>query len=90
MIASTDTWSDSLVEFDERESNGIPVTLVWNRDSDGLATLVWDERTEESFTVEITPRHASDVFHIPSRRRPSVGLTSHELPAEAAEVLGRV
>lgn len=57
---------EQIVELDERESNGIRVTLAWNREADVLLVLVWDERTEESFALEVEQgEDAYDVFNHP-------------------------
>ena len=66
MTVMIETSLDRIVELDERESNSIRVTLVWNRETDTLAVLVWDERTEQSLTIEIEPEDAAyDVFNHP-------------------------
>jgi hypothetical protein len=66
MATATHTYEEQYVELDERESNGIRVTLVWDRATDTLSVLVWDERTEQSFTLEVRKNDdAYDVFNHP-------------------------
>ena len=66
MTTAVDTHEVQIVDLDERESNGIRVTLVWNRATDTLSALVWDERTSQSFTLEIEKgEDAYDVFNHP-------------------------
>jgi len=66
MTTAIDTYEEQFIELDERESNGIRVTLVWNRVTDTLSVLVWDERTSQSFTLEIEKGdEAYDVFNHP-------------------------
>ena len=65
MTPAVDT-EEQIVELDERESNGIRVTLVWHRETETASVLVWDEQSEQSFTLEIrTGDDAYDVFHHP-------------------------
>jgi hypothetical protein len=66
MTTALETHEEQIVELDERESNGIRVTLVWNRVTDTLAVLVWDERTAQSFALEVEKgEDAYDVFNHP-------------------------
>lgn len=66
MTTATLTYEEHYVELDERESNGIRVTLVWDRATDTLSVLVWDERTQQSFTLEVRENDdAYDVFNHP-------------------------
>jgi hypothetical protein len=63
----------NLAELDHRESNGISVTLLWNRATDRLLVRVEDDRAEEDFELECAPHEALDVFHHPlafAARRP--------------------
>lgn len=63
----------TLAELDHRESNGIAVTLFWNRTTDRLLVRVEDDRADEDFELECAPHEALDVFHHPfayADRRP--------------------
>ena len=62
-----------LAELDQRESNGIAVTLLWNRTNDRLLVLVSDDTADEDFELECAPNEALEVFHHPfayADRRP--------------------
>jgi hypothetical protein len=66
MTTAVDTHEEQIVELDERESNRIRVTLVWNRSKGTLSVLVWDERTSQSFALEVErSEDAYDVFNHP-------------------------
>jgi hypothetical protein len=55
----------NLTELDYRESNGIAVTLFWNRATGGVLVRVVDEASEEDFEVDCAPDEALAVFHHP-------------------------
>jgi hypothetical protein len=52
-------------ELDHRESNGIAVSLLWQRHSNRLAVVVEDTKLGEFFTIDVGPDNAGDVFHHP-------------------------
>ena len=54
-----------LAELDYRESNGISVTLLWNRTTGGVLVRVVDETVDEDFEVDCAPDEALAVFHHP-------------------------
>jgi hypothetical protein len=56
---------ETVEELDARESNGISVTLVWNRHTNAVSVIVGDARTEESFVLDVAPDRALDAFHHP-------------------------
>ncbi len=63
----------NLAELNHRESNGIAVTLLWNRATDRLLVRVEDDRAEENFELECAPQEALDAFNHPfafAARRP--------------------
>ncbi len=62
MTTITDIHVDRFVELDERESNGIRVTLVFDRETQTASVLVWDERTAQSLAIEI--EEGDDVYDI--------------------------
>ena len=81
MTSMIDTSLNRIVELDERESNGIRVTLVWNRETDTLTVLVWDERTSQSLSLDIeADEDAYDVFNHPFAYAAFRGLD--EVPAD--------
>jgi hypothetical protein len=66
MTTTTDILEEQALELDERENDGIRVTLVWNRGTGELKVLVSDERTLESFVIDVTEAdNAYDVFNHP-------------------------
>jgi hypothetical protein len=66
MTTMADTLVERFVELDERESNGIRVTLVFDRETKTASVLVWDERTAQSLAIEIEAGDdVYDVFHHP-------------------------
>ena len=52
-------------ELAHRGSNGVEVTLVWNRRSDDLWVSVRDVRTGTEFELAAGRHNALDVFHHP-------------------------
>lgn len=63
-------------ELDYRESDGIEVSLLWNRSGGELSVFVTDKRTEDAFEFPVTAAEAQDAFVHPFayatfRRRPS-------------------
>jgi hypothetical protein len=52
-------------ELDHRESNGIAVSLLWQRQSNRLAVVVEDTKLGDFFTIDARPDNAGDVFHHP-------------------------
>ncbi len=48
MTTTADISLDAFVELDERESNGIRVTLLWNRVTNQASVLVSDEQSGEA------------------------------------------
>ena len=53
------------LELDYRESNGIAVSLLWQRHSGRLSVVVEDSKLDESFTLAARPDNAHDVFKHP-------------------------
>jgi hypothetical protein len=52
-------------ELDYRESDGVAVSLLWQRQSNQLTVAVVDARLGESFTLSARPDNARDVFNHP-------------------------
>ena len=52
-------------ELDHRESNGIAVSLRWNRTTNDLTVLVVDGGEDEAFELRCSADEALDVFHHP-------------------------
>ena len=65
-MAITHDMTDDSVELDERESDGVRITLVWNRATNRASVLVSDERTGAVFALAVRRDESSlDVFHHP-------------------------
>jgi hypothetical protein len=65
-VTITDTTTDDVRVLDERESNGVRVTLVWTRASNRASVLVSDERSGAAFSLEVRGNESPlDVFHHP-------------------------
>ena len=52
-------------ELAQRETDGITVTLLWNRENDRLTVTVRDLHTGAALDLDAEPQHAMDVFHHP-------------------------
>jgi len=66
MTATTDIQNSiTYEELLSRESNGISVSLLWNRDDDSLAVCVYDARDDSVFELEVGAASPLDVFHHP-------------------------
>lgn len=57
--------TSTLTELDYRESNGIAVTLLWNRETGAVLVRVVDDAADEDFEVDCAPDEALAVFHHP-------------------------
>lgn len=66
MFTTSDT---ALRELDHRTSDGIDVTLFWNPRTDHVSVALEDQRSGESFELEIRAADALDAFHHPFRYR---------------------
>ena len=79
MTTTTDILDAQILELDERENDGIRVTLVWNRQTGALKVLVSDERTLESFALDVSEGDdARDVFDHPFAYAAFRGLLADE------------
>jgi hypothetical protein len=52
-------------ELADRESNGIRVSLIWNRDDDSVRVFVYDASTDSAFQLEVGEASPLDVFNHP-------------------------
>jgi hypothetical protein len=57
--------SEAIEELDYRESNGIAVSLLWQRHGNRLSVVVEDTKLGESFALPARPENARDVFNHP-------------------------
>ena len=55
----------SLRELAYRESDGLEITLLWERSNDRLTVTVLDTKTSELLTLEAPRERALDVFYHP-------------------------
>jgi hypothetical protein len=55
----------NIEELDYRESNGIAVSLLWQRHGNRLSVVVEDTKLGESFTIPARPENALEVFRHP-------------------------
>jgi hypothetical protein len=56
-------------ELDYRESDGIEVWLLWNRNADHLSVYVCDGRINDSFELAVSSDRARQVFLHPYASR---------------------
>jgi hypothetical protein len=59
------TMTATLAELDQRESDGITVSLLWNRLTNALAVRVFDATNGREFEVACAAHEALDTFHHP-------------------------
>jgi hypothetical protein len=52
-------------ELDHRSNDGIDVTLLWDERTNRVSLSVRDERTGESFELDVHPEDALTAFHHP-------------------------
>jgi hypothetical protein len=52
-------------ELDHRSTDGIDVSLLWNREGSDLFVLVVDTKSDEILELRTTPDLALDVFNHP-------------------------
>ena len=57
--------SDAIRELDQRTSDGITVTLLWNTETDRVFVSVVEERHGVSFEFAVPAADAADAFHHP-------------------------
>jgi hypothetical protein len=71
------TMTAMIEELDQRESNGISVSLLWDRRTNAVSVYVYDATNEEGFELACDADNALDIFHHPfayaARRNPSYG-----------------
>jgi hypothetical protein len=52
-------------ELARRTSNGLEVTLLWQREHDDVHVLVIDARTDEAFELTVAGENALEAFYHP-------------------------
>jgi len=53
------------MELASRTSDGVEVTLLWERDQDNVQVRVIDARTEKAFELAVAGEKALEVFYHP-------------------------
>ena len=76
-----DTTANHIEELMSRESNGISVSLFWNREDDSLTVCVFDAASESAFELEVGASSPLDVFHHPFAYAAHRGLLPSPWPA---------
>jgi len=61
MMLTHDIWTD----LADRESDGLEVTLCWERESGRVKVVVDDTRLDEIFELEVPQAEALSAFHHP-------------------------
>jgi hypothetical protein len=74
--------TQTVKELDYRDSNGIAVWLLWNCEDNTLSVVVADEVAGDTFSLDVAPAQALDVFNHPFAYATSRG--SCAFPAELA------
>jgi hypothetical protein len=74
-----------ICELASRASNGIEVTLLWNRRSDDLRVCVNDTHTGVYFELRAERDDALDVFQHPYAHAAARGIAYDECPAAASD-----
>ena len=59
------TSSERLLELASRESNGLEVSMWWDRAEDAVTVSVWDLRSGEVVVIDAPSDRALDVFNHP-------------------------
>ena len=57
--------TDVIRELDQRTTDGITVTLLWNAQTNGVFVSVVEERNGVSFEFAVPAADAADAFHHP-------------------------
>ena len=67
-------------ELDYRESDGIEVSLLWNRSDNRVTVLVIDTKTDVSFELPIEGHEAREAFHHPYAYAARLGIETQPAP----------
>ena len=62
---TTTTDSQRIEELDQREGDGLQVSLLWNPSDDTVSVLVVDTKGDKGFELQVDPELALDAFHHP-------------------------
>lgn len=58
-------WTTAIRELDHRVTDGIDITLLWNSQTDRVSVAVVDERSGESFELDVPGADAVYAFNHP-------------------------
>ena len=78
----SDTDGNHFEELMSRESNGISVSLLWNREDDSLTVCVHDARGSAMFELEVGAASPLDVFQHPFAHAAHRGLLAEPVAGE--------
>jgi hypothetical protein len=70
-------------ELTRRGSNGIRVSLMWNRADNELKVVVYDDATDSAFELPVGDSAPLDVFNHPYAYAASRGITCDDTLCEA-------
>jgi hypothetical protein len=59
------TTRDIWIDLATRESDGLEVSLLWNKSTDRVKVTVADSKLDEQFELDVDGPHALDAFHHP-------------------------
>lgn len=77
------TTPDTLEELAYREGNGVAVSLIWDRATNGLSVAASDRATGEAFALDVEATEALEVFQHPFAYAGSRGATAYMLEPAA-------
>ena len=87
MTATTDITNGTIFEeLMSRESNGIGVSLLWNREDDSLTVCVSDARDDSVFELEVGAASPLDVFQHPFAYAAHRGLLADLVAGECEDL----
>lgn len=75
----------TIEELDHRESNGISVSLLWNRRTNELTVRVEDSAEHEGFELDCGAHEALDVFRHPYAYA-AIRPVRHRRPTTVAQI----
>lgn len=73
-----------MTELAQRLSDGVDVSLLWDRLAGDLTVVVWDSRAGDHFELPALPENALDVFNHPFAYAAFLGIQAEGEPALAA------
>ena len=77
--------TETPLELDHRETDGIRVTLLWHKAANRVTVAVYDEALDHSFELEVAPDQALDAFRHPYAYAAFAGTEYAARPVETVE-----